>query len=78
MGNELELTKYLSALAGRVWVLRRLRRHSLVLGCRSFVGRPGGGAPLEGLLDAPRIHGDPRGTVFILIGYLLVALLLLM
>ena len=78
MGNEVELTKYLSELAGRVWVPRAIEDALAV---------PWVPVLLLGVLGAVllwraywrlyRSTAIPVVRVFILIGYVLVALLLL-
>jgi len=78
MGNEVELTKYLSELAGRIWVPQAIEEALAVPWVPVF---------LLGVLGAVllwRAYGTlyrstaiPVVRVFILIGYLLVAVLLL-
>lgn len=78
MSNELELTKYLSELAGRIWVPQAIKDALavpwvpvLLLGVLGaiLIGRA--------FLTLYRSTAIPVMRVFILIGYVLVALLLL-
>ena len=78
MGNELELTKYLSELAGRIWVPQAIE-HALAVPWVPVLLLGVLGAVLLGRAYRTlyRSTAVPVVRVFILIGYLLVALLLL-
>jgi len=77
MGNELELTKYLSELAGRIWVPQAIE-HALAVPWVPVLLLGVLGAVLLGRAywTLYRSTAIPVVRVFILIGYLLVALLL--
>jgi len=78
MGNEVELTKYLSELAGRIWVPRAIQEALAVPWVPVFLLIFLGAVLLgRAFWTLYRSTAIPVVRVFILMGYLLVALLLL-
>jgi hypothetical protein len=78
MGNEVELTKYLTELAGRIWVPRAIQEALAVPWVPVFLlGVLGAVLLCRAYWKLYRSTAIPVVRVFILIGYLLVALLLL-
>jgi hypothetical protein len=78
MSNEVELTKYLSDLAGRIWVPRAIQEALAVPWVPVFLLAFLGAVLLgRAFWTLYRSTAVPVVRVFILMGYLLVALLLL-
>jgi len=78
MGNEVELTKYVSELAGRIWVPQAMEEALAVPWVPVFLlGVLGAVLLWRAYRTLYRSTAIPVVRVFILIGYLLVAVLLL-
>ena len=78
MGNEVELTRYLSELAGRIWVPQAIEEALAVPWVPVFLlGVLGAVLLWRAYWTLYRSTAIPVVRVFILLGYLLVALLLL-